>query len=248
MSADQPIGGHEASEGNARGVGGPARGKRNGAQQSQRPLACAVVVHHPEFFRARARADKGDLRGGHAREAAGKLADDFVGELMREFAHLGVCGRAAIHLSDDGLRGNAANVKEPCLDSHFRGSLRQIAEADKIRICGRVDPGRVFQFGGDARRLGRIEAGTGHFENTAELKIVAHDLGEGSGVGFGGVGARCKIRDGHARFADVHPNRGAKPILRGRGAPAEAQKDQNQEGTEAPEFCLHPHLRHPNRM
>ena len=51
-------------------------------------LICAVVIHGPDFLVAAALADERDLRAGDSRQAAGKLADDFIGELMRELARI----------------------------------------------------------------------------------------------------------------------------------------------------------------
>ena len=95
--------GRETGEGDARRVGRPARRQRDRVQGSERMLVCAVVIHHPDFFGAGARADEGDLRGGDAGEAAGKVADDFVGELVGEFADLRVGGCAAIDFADQRL-------------------------------------------------------------------------------------------------------------------------------------------------
>ena len=101
-------------------------------------LVGTVVVHHPDFLGAAARADEGDLCCGHAGKAAGELGDDFVGELMGEFADLEIRGRAAINLSDDGLRSWIADVVEPSFDGDFRGGFGEIAKAKEIRDDGSI--------------------------------------------------------------------------------------------------------------
>jgi hypothetical protein len=70
---------------------------------SERALTRAIVVHHPDFLRARTRADERDLRGRDAGEAAGEFADDLVCELVRKFPDLRISGGAAINFADDRL-------------------------------------------------------------------------------------------------------------------------------------------------
>ena len=119
---------------------------------------------------------------------------------MGEFADLRIGRGAAVDLSDNGLRGRAAHVKEPGFDGDFRRGLGQIAEAYKICVGWRVGPGRVFQFGRHTGGLRRVEAGTGEFQDATELKVLANDLSKERRVRFGGVRARREIGDGNARL------------------------------------------------
>src|SRR5450432_4391005 len=116
LRAGDAIHGLEAGEGNARSVGRPARGERDGTQMSELMLVGAVVVHGPDFLGAGAGTDEGDLGGGDTGDATAEFGDDFVGELVSEFANLSVGGSAAIDLGDNRLRGGIADVKEPGLD------------------------------------------------------------------------------------------------------------------------------------
>ena len=100
-------------------------------------LVGAVVIHDPEFLGAEGAADEGDLRGGNAGESTGKFADDFVGELVSEFADLSVRGSAAIDFADDGLGGGGADVVHPGEDGDFGGSFGEIAEGEEIGVDGR---------------------------------------------------------------------------------------------------------------
>ena len=47
-------------------------------------LVGAVVVHHPDFFVARAVADEVDLAFGDAGNASAQAEDNFVGETVRD--------------------------------------------------------------------------------------------------------------------------------------------------------------------
>src|SRR6202030_1895055 len=100
----------------ARGVGGAAGHYRDGAERGQRVLVGAVVIHDPDFFGAGAGADEGDLCRSNAGNAGKEFADDFIGELVSEFADLWVRGGAAIDFADDGLRGRTGDVIEPSLN------------------------------------------------------------------------------------------------------------------------------------
>src|SRR4029077_1374370 len=165
--------GNKTGESNARGVRGPARGERNRVQRSERMLVGTVVVHDPNLFCAGARADEGDLRGGYAGEPAGKAADDFVGELVRELADLRVRGCAAIDLADDRLRGRAADVVSPAGDYDFAGGFGEIAESHEVGVDLRRDPVGIAKLGGNGGDLRGIEAGTDEIEYAAELQVVA---------------------------------------------------------------------------
>ena len=193
-------------------------------------LVGTVVVHHPNFFgAAAARANEGNLRGGHAGEAAGELTDDFVGKLVGEFANLKIRGSAAIDLSDDRLSRGIAHVIEPCFDGHFGCGFGEIAEGEEIGVGGRIDPDRGFQFGRDARCLRWIEARTRNLENAGELEIVTHDLGKKGSMRFRCLGARGEVCDGEARLIGIQADRGAKPILRRRGSPTKSENHQDEE-------------------
>ena len=80
--------------------------------------------------------------------AARKFIDDFVGKLVREFANLGIGGRAAIDLANDGLRGGIADVVHPGVDDDFGGGFGEIAERDEIGIERGIGPGKVAKFAG----------------------------------------------------------------------------------------------------
>jgi len=107
-------------------------------------LIGTVVVHHPDFLGAATRADEGDLRGGDAWESARKFADNFVGELMGEFADLKIRGSATIDLADDCLRRGIAKVIKPGFDGDFGSGFGDIAEAEEIGVGGRIDPDGGF--------------------------------------------------------------------------------------------------------
>src|SRR6202035_5547596 len=111
-------------------------------------LVGAVVIHHPDFFRAGAGADESDLRGSDSGSYRGKAADNFVGELVSELADLRVGGGAAIDLAYDGLRGRAAHVVEPAGNSDFAGGLGEIAEKYQIGVELRRGPVEIAEFGG----------------------------------------------------------------------------------------------------
>ena len=90
LRAGDAIHGLEAGEGDARSVGRPARSERNGTQVGELMLVGAVVIHGPDFLGACAGTDEGDLRACNAGDATAELGDDFVGELVSEFANLRV--------------------------------------------------------------------------------------------------------------------------------------------------------------
>jgi len=66
----------------------------------------------------------------HAGDAAAELRDDFVGELVSEFANLRISGCAAIDLGDNRLRGGIAHVEKPGLDGDFGRGFGEITEGD----------------------------------------------------------------------------------------------------------------------
>ena len=158
-------------------------------------------------------ANESDLRGGDAGESAGKLADDFVGELVSEFADLGVGGSAAIDLANDGLRGGAADVVHPGEDGDFGGGFGEIAEGEEIGVDGSLRPIEHLEFAGLGRSFGRIEAGGGEIDNAGEGEVVANDGGEESGVGFVGIGFGDEVGDGDARLFDAEAGGDVEPVL-----------------------------------
>src|SRR5580700_8910642 len=124
-------------------------------------LVGTVVIHDPEFFGASARTDESDLRRGNAGQAAGKLADDFVGELMSKFTNLGIGGRATIDLANDRLGAGAANVKHPRGNGDFGSGFRKIAEGHVVGVHGWIGPGKIAEFTGLRRKIGGgIKTGT----------------------------------------------------------------------------------------
>src|SRR5208337_4795979 len=167
----------EAKQVNAmRGVRCPARGKRDGFQGGQSTLIRAVIIHHPEFLVAGARADEGDLRGGNAGQAAGKFIDDFIGELMGEYADLRIRGSATIDLADNRFRGSAAHIVKPRGDDHLGGGLREIAESHEVGVERGVSPGKKLEFLGLRGNLRWIEAGRDELDDAGERQVVADDL------------------------------------------------------------------------
>jgi len=213
LGAGDAIGGSEAGEGHAGGVGGPARSERDGVEGGERVLIGAVVVHDPKLFCAGARADEGDLRGGDAGEAAGKLVDDLVGELVGEFADLRVGGSAAIDFANDGFAGGAADVVHPGGDGDLGGGFGEIAEGEIVAVERRLGPIEHLQFAGLRGDGGGIEAGGDEFENAGEGEVVANGLREEGGVGFGVVRGSGEIGDGDAGFVYAEAGAGAEPVL-----------------------------------
>src|SRR5262249_54899638 len=147
-----------------------------------------------------ARTHEGDLCGGDAREAAGEAADDFIRELVREFADLRISGRAAVNLANNGLRGSAADVIDPAGEYNFTGGFREIAEGDEIGVDLGGDPVAIVQLGRQRGHLDRIEARADKIDDSRELQVIADDLGKELRVGFGIVIARCEIGNGYARL------------------------------------------------
>ncbi len=176
-------------------------------------LVRAVVVHDPDFFGAGTRTNEGDLRGSDAGESAGKFVDDFVGELVREFADLGVGGVAAIDFGDDGLGGRIANIEHPGGDGDFGGGFGEITESDEVGVDGHVRPSEILQLGGIGEGLRRIKAGGDKVENAGEGEVVANHLGEERGVRLGRVGSHHEVGNGDAGLFDAEAGAGAEPTL-----------------------------------
>jgi hypothetical protein len=148
---------------------------------------------------------------------------------MGKFADLEIRGSATIDLANDCLRGGIADVVQPSLNRNFGIRFSEITKAEEIGVCRGIDPDSRLQFGGDGGSLRRVEAGAGDFENAGELEIVADDLGEEGGVGFGGVGTGNEVRDGDAGFVGVHADCGTEPVLGVRGSSEETEKNQEEE-------------------
>lgn len=181
-------------------------------------LVGTVVIHDPKFFSARARTDESDLRRGNAGQAAGKLADDFIGELVSEFANLGVGGRATIDLANDGLGAGAANIEHPRGNGDFGSGFRKIAEGDVVGVHGRIGPGEIAKFAGLRRKIGGgVKTGADEFDDAAEGEIVANDGCEESGVIGGVIGLGNEGGDGDARLIDAEAGADAEPVLGGCG-------------------------------
>ena len=146
-------------------------------QRGQLVLICAVVIHRPDLFVSAARADKGDLRGGDARQASGKPRDDFVGKLVREARVSASRGLSVIDAAHDRRRGNVLHVVEPCLDRAFpvgRQDCQKPEIARRPERCSR--PGSSVRWG--AGHLRGIETLAGQVQDSAEVEIVAQDIAE----------------------------------------------------------------------
>src|SRR5712671_3322882 len=194
-------------------------------------LVGAIVVHYPEFFRASARADEGNLRGGDAGEDPGEAADDFVGELVGEFANLRVSGRAAVDFADDGLIGGAADVVEPSGDDDFGGGFGEIAEGDEVGVDLGGGPIGIVQLGWLRGNLCGIEAGADEIHDAAELQVVADYLGEELRMRLGGVLARGEIGYCQARLFYAEAGAGTEPILLLCGCAARKKQQAERENT-----------------
>ncbi len=101
---------------------------------------------------------------------------------MGKLADLKIRRSTAINLSDDSLRRWIADVLEPGFDGNFGSGFGEIAETKEVCVRGGIDPDRGFQFGGNAGSLRRVKARAGDFENTGELKIIAHNFSEKGSV------------------------------------------------------------------
>ena len=176
-------------------------------------LVGTVVVHDPDFFGAGTRTYESDLRGRDAGESAGKFVDDFVGELVGEFADLSIRGIAAIDFADDGLGRRIANVEHPSGNGDFGGGFREIAEGNEVGVDGHVRPGEIAEFGGIGERLCGIKTGGDEIENAGESEVVANNLGEERGVGFGGIGTGNEVGNRDAGLFDAETGAGAEPTL-----------------------------------
>ena len=168
LRADNAADRNKAGEGDAGGIGRPARGERDGMKRGKRMLVGAVIIHGPEFLRTDVAANESNLRRSNAGESTRKFAYDFVGELVSEFADLRFGGSAAIDLADDSLAGGAADVVHPSEDGDFGGSFGEIAEGEEIGVDGGLGPIEHLEFTGLGRRFGRIKVWAGKIENAGE--------------------------------------------------------------------------------
>ncbi len=190
-----------ASEGNARGVGRPSRRERDGVKLRELMLIFAVVIHGPDFLVAGSIADKRDLRAGDARQAAGKFADDFIGELVREGADLRIGDLAAIHFPDDRRQGSVAHIVQPGLNLQVIAVRGEAAEGQKLRRGGSAGPGFVVHFRGSRRALQRVVTLAHQFEDAAVIQVGAHHVAELSTArGCEGVILGREIGHGDARL------------------------------------------------
>src|ERR1017187_2103602 len=93
------------TEGQARAIGRDARRKGNASEMRDLRLVGAVVIHCPDFFVAGAVAYKIDFAFGDAGNTAAEAEDDFVGELVRDYADGIAVGGIAVLLAQDLRRG-----------------------------------------------------------------------------------------------------------------------------------------------
>jgi len=215
LRAGDAADGLETREGDAGGVRGPVRGDGYRAEGSEFVLIGAVVIHNPDFLRAIGIATReSDLRTGNARQAAGKLTNNFVGELMSKNAHLGVGRLAAVGLADDGLRGGTHDVEEPSVDGDVGGGFGEITEGEEVGVHGPLRPIEHTEFPGLRGCVGGIETGTGEFDDAGKGEVVADHGGEKSRVGFGVIRFGCEIGDRDARSGLPEAGAGADLILR----------------------------------
>jgi len=213
LRADDAVGGRKACKGDTGSIWRPVGGEGDAAERSELVLVGAIVIHDPQFFVARARADESNLGGGDAGESAGKFIDNLIGELVGEFADLCVRGIAPVDLADNGLGRRIADVKHPGGNGDFGRGFREIAEGYEIGVDGHVGPREIAKFGGLGRRLRGIKAGRDEVENAGEGKIVADDLSEKRRVGLGRVRTGSEIGHCDARLFDAETGAGAEPTL-----------------------------------
>jgi hypothetical protein len=180
------------------------------------------------------------LRRCDAREAAREFEDYFVSELVGEFADLLICGCTSIDFADDGFAGGTGDVVEPCLDGNFGSGFGEIAEGDVVSVDLGVGPRGALEFAGLRWGLGWIETRADEIEDSAEGEIVADDLREFLGVGFGIVGARAKVGYREADFVYAEAGACAEPsflaLLCMYGASREAENGYREKPTETIEL------------
>ena len=176
-------------------------------------LVGAVVIHDPDFFSAGAGTYEGDLGGGDTGQAAREFEDDFVGELVGEFADLLICRRATIDFADDGLAGGTSDVIEPGLDGDFGSGFGEIAEGDVVSVDLGVGPRGALEFAWLRGRLGWIETRADEIEDSAEGEVIADDLRELLGMNLGVVSAWPEVGYSQADFIDAKTCACAEPGL-----------------------------------
>src|ERR1019366_10794868 len=104
------------------------------------------IIHRPDFLVAATIAHKRDLRAGDAWQAAGQLANDLVGELVREDADLSVADIAAIDFSNHWSQGGISHIVQPSLNLEAIAACRELAESQKLRRRRRAGPGLEIHF------------------------------------------------------------------------------------------------------
>src|SRR6266852_272010 len=129
-----------------------------------------------------------------------------------------LCARARADLGD--LRGSdagepAGKAADDCVSelvvelADLRVGRR--AASDEVGVNLRRGPVGSAKLGRNRGDLCGIEAGTDEVDYTAELQVVANDLGEKLGVRFGVISAGSEIRDRHAGLVDAQASAGGKP-------------------------------------
>ena len=236
LRASPPAQGGVAGERDAGGVRRPPRRQSDRVQRSQLTLVGAVVVHHPDLLAAAARADKRDLRAGHAGYTARKAHDDLVRKLVSEAAELRVADLAAIALAEHLWRARVAHVVQPRFDGQVIAAGTQVAEREQVRRRGRIVPRLVLELRGHARRLERIEALADQLENAAVVEVGAQNLAEQIRQRLRRIASGCEVRHGHPRLFHPEARAGAEPVLRGqrRGQSQTAEQHRGTEMTEIP--------------
>src|SRR5262249_32253359 len=125
----------------------------------------------------------------------------------------------------------------------FGCGLGEIAESDEIGIDRRIGPGEVAEFIGRGRRRSGVEARADEFEDAGELKIVADDLREESGMSVGVVGAGSEVGGRDTRLGDVaKASAGAEPIFSLSGRKAREKQDADRKNKKAAEPTCHADL------
>ena len=222
MRMDQPRLPSEA-EGHAGVIGRDAGREGDAAEVRDGVLILAVVVHHPDFFGAGARADEVDLGFGDAVDAAAEAEDDLVGEAVRDGARHVFAGGFVVLLAEHLGIGGVAGVVEPAVDDQAAVGGRERAEGDHGGVGGLGGPLREVDL---LRRAGRgLRAML--FETMSKMPAfceVAEEGGVEGGFERGRlrVGAdRLEVRGGQAdaRLAEI--GAGVHPILREGGKRSE---------------------------
>src|ERR1700751_2308485 len=154
-------------------------------------LVGAVVVHHPDFFVPTAIADEENLAFSDARNPAAEAEDDFVCELVRDYAYGIVRRRITVLFTEYLRRSLIVQVIEPSLHGNLVGCDAKIAKREHGRLRRRRIPRRKGDVGRLARILQRIEALRNHFEDARVIEIVPESVVKSlQKLGVLGVGGR----------------------------------------------------------